>query len=57
VDEAAICRKRAEEARAIAEKLKDPPDKAAWLKVADEWINLAGTAEARKASSRQSSME
>jgi hypothetical protein len=49
MDDAAVCRKRAEEARAIAEKLKDPPDKAAWLKVADEWINLAGTAEARKA--------
>jgi hypothetical protein len=32
----------------IAEKLKDAPDKAAWLKVADEWIELAEAAEARK---------
>jgi hypothetical protein len=40
-------RERAEAARTIADKLKDPSDKAAWLKVADEWIDLAETAEAR----------
>jgi len=47
MDDAGSCRKRAEEARAIADRLKDPPDKAAWQKVADEWIDLAETAEAR----------
>ena len=47
MEDAGSWRKRAEEARAIADKLKDPADKAAWLKVADEWIELAETAEAR----------
>jgi hypothetical protein len=47
MDDAASCRNRAEKARAIADKLNHPLDKAAWMKVADEWINLAETAEAR----------
>jgi hypothetical protein len=31
-----------------SEKIKHPLDKAAWLKVADDWIKLAEIAEARK---------
>ena len=48
MDDANGCRKRAKEVREIAEKTKHPLDKAAWLKVADDWIKLAEIAEARK---------
>ena len=44
VDEAGNCLKRAEEAWTIANKLSEPSDKAAWLKVAEEWINRAEAA-------------
>jgi hypothetical protein len=44
LDEAANCRNRAEEAWTIANKLSEPLDKAAWLKVAEEWINRAEAA-------------
>jgi len=44
LDEAGNCRKRAEEAWTIANKLSEPLDKAAWLKVAEEWINRAEAA-------------
>lgn len=47
MDDASSCRKRAKEAREIAEKVKHPLDKAARVKVADEWIRFAETAEAR----------
>ena len=47
MDDAAACRKRVKEAREIAEKIKHPLDKAAWLKVADDWIKFAEIAEAR----------
>jgi hypothetical protein len=47
MDNAASCRKRAVEAREIVERMMSPPDKAAWLKVADEWLKLAESAEAR----------
>jgi hypothetical protein len=46
MDPAGSCRKRAEEAFTIADKLTDPLDRAAWLKVAGEWIDLAENAEA-----------
>ena len=47
MDDASNCREQAGAARTIADKLKDPTDKAVWLKVADEWLDLAETAEAR----------
>jgi len=43
----ASCRKWAAEASEIAERMMSPPDKAAWLKVAEEWLKLAESAEAR----------
>jgi len=44
LDEAGNCRKLAEEAWTMASKLNEPSDKAAWLKVAEEWINRADIA-------------
>jgi hypothetical protein len=49
-DDAADCRKRAQEAAGIAEKMTGPLDKAVWLKVASEWLKLAETAEAQRKS-------
>ena len=48
LDDARACRRRAEEAAAISEKMIDPLDRAAWQKVAIEWLRLAETAYARK---------
>ena len=42
----ASCRKWAAEASEIAERMMSPLDKAAWLKVAEEWLKLAESAEA-----------
>ena len=50
MDAAADCRKRAQEAVGIAEKMTGPLDKAVWLKVASEWLKLAETAEAQRKS-------
>jgi len=47
VENAATYRKQAAEAREIAEKMTDPADKAAWLRVADQYDKLAGNAEER----------
>jgi hypothetical protein len=49
MDDAAACRKRAKQAREIVEKIKNPLDKAAWLRVDDDWIKFAEIAEARTA--------
>jgi hypothetical protein len=38
-------RERAEEARQLAEKFKNPLDKEVWLHVAGEWLKLAQNAE------------
>jgi len=54
MDDAAGCRKRAKEAADIAEKMTNPLDKAAWLKVASEWLKLAATAEAQRSKGRPS---
>jgi hypothetical protein len=47
-DDASKFRKQAEEARQHAERAISPLDKEAWLRVADEWLKLAETAEARR---------
>jgi hypothetical protein len=41
------CRKQAEEARQQAEKVISPLDKEAWLRVADAFIKLAKSIDAR----------
>jgi hypothetical protein len=48
MDDAPECRKRAREAADIADKMDNPQDRAAWQKVALEWLRLAEAAEARK---------
>jgi hypothetical protein len=48
MDNEAICRKRAKEAAEIAEKMPTSQDRAAWLKVAVEWLKLAEAAQAKK---------
>ena len=48
MDDSAECRKRAKEAADIADKMDNPQDRAAWLKVAFDWLKLAEAAEARK---------
>ena len=44
-DEAARFRKQAEEAREHAARVISPLDKEAWLRVAEEWLNLAQSTE------------
>jgi hypothetical protein len=44
-DDAARFRKQAEEAREHASRAHSPLDKEAWLRVAEEWIKLAQSAE------------
>jgi hypothetical protein len=44
-NDAARYRKRAEEARQLADKAIRPLDKEAWLKVAIDWIKLAESAD------------
>jgi hypothetical protein len=46
--EAARFRKQADECREMAAKAVSPLDKAAWLKVAEEWLKLAMNAENRR---------
>jgi len=46
-EDATQYRERAEEARQIAEKFINPLDKEVWLRVADEWLKLAQSAEAQ----------
>jgi hypothetical protein len=46
-DEAAKFRKQAEEAKEYAAKAISPLDKEAWLKVAQEWLRLAVSADGR----------
>jgi hypothetical protein len=47
-DNAARFRKQAEEAREQAAKAISPLDKEAWLRVAEEWLKLATSADSRK---------
>jgi hypothetical protein len=47
-DEAARFRKQAEEAREHAARVISPLDKEAWLRVAEEWLKLAESAESRR---------
>jgi hypothetical protein len=47
-DEAARFRKQAEDAREHAAKAISPLDKQAWLRVAEEWLKLASSADSRK---------
>jgi hypothetical protein len=46
MDDTVSCREQAAKAREIAERMMSPPDKAAWLGVAEEWLKLAESAEA-----------
>jgi hypothetical protein len=46
--DAAKYRKQAEECRQQAAKAVSPVDKEAWLRVAEEWLKLATSAEGRK---------
>ena len=46
-DEAARFRRQAEEAREHAAKAISPLDKEAWLRVAEEWLKLAVSADGR----------
>jgi hypothetical protein len=46
--DAAKYRKQAEECRQLAAKAVSPVDKEAWLRVAEEWLKLATSAEGRK---------
>jgi hypothetical protein len=47
-EDAARFRKRAEEAREHAARARSPLDKEAWLRVAEEWLKLAVSAEGRR---------
>jgi hypothetical protein len=47
-DDAARYRKQAEEARQHAERAVSPFDKEAWLRIAEEWLKLAQSLEARR---------
>jgi hypothetical protein len=47
-NEAARFRKQAEEAREHAAKAISPLDKEAWLRVAEDWLKLASSADDRK---------
>ena len=47
-DDAARFRKQAEEARDHAARAFSPLDKEAWLRVAEEWLKLAVSAEERQ---------
>jgi hypothetical protein len=47
-DDATRFRKQAEEARDYASRVHGPLDREAWLRVAEEWIKLAESAEARR---------
>lgn len=53
-DEAARFRKQAAEAREHAARVLSPLDKEAWLRVAEEWLKLAESAESRRPISVQS---
>jgi hypothetical protein len=46
-DDAARFRKQAEEARQYATRAHSPLDKEAWLRVAEEWLKLASSVDAR----------
>jgi hypothetical protein len=46
--DAARFRKQAEEAREQAAKAISPLDKEAWLRVAEDWLKLASSADGRK---------
>jgi hypothetical protein len=45
--EAARFRKQAEDAREHAAKAINPLDKEAWLRIAEEWLSLASSADIR----------
>jgi len=45
--DAARYRKQAEEARQYAESAINPFDKEAWLRIAEEWLKLALSAESK----------
>ena len=47
-DDAARYRKIAEECREQAAKAMSPLDKQAWLRTADEWLELASSVEQRR---------
>jgi hypothetical protein len=47
-DEAVRFRKQAEDARGQAAKAISPLDKEAWLRIAEEWLSLASSADGRK---------
>lgn len=46
--DAARYRKEAEECRRQAEKAISPIDKEAWLKIAEEWLDRASSADSQK---------
>jgi hypothetical protein len=46
------CRREAQECLARAEAAKTPHDKAAWLKIATEWMKLAEAANGQTPSSQ-----
>jgi hypothetical protein len=48
MDDAESCRKRAREAADIADKITHPLERAAWQKVALEWLKLAEAVETRR---------
>jgi hypothetical protein len=47
-DDAARFRKQAEECREQAARRSTPLDKEAWLRVAEDWLKLASSAEGRR---------
>jgi hypothetical protein len=47
MDDAARSRKQAEQARDHANRALSPLDKEAWLRVAEDWLKLAVSAEQR----------
>jgi hypothetical protein len=47
-DDAASFRKQADEAREQAARSISPLDKASWLRIAEEWLRLAASADRRK---------
>ena len=56
-EDATQYRVRAEEARQLAEKFKNPLDKEVWLHVAGEWLKLRRTSKCKRESNQKYSAE
>jgi hypothetical protein len=54
-DDAIMFRKRAEDAREQAAKAISPLDKAAWFRVAEDWLKLAVSVEEQRSSQTRNS--